>query len=367
MTTRTITTRNGIKKELNFPRSSLAFLTISTLLVLLLAGFDTLAQQRPMNSNYDDYYEGGDVIIYSECGFRGQERRLSVGDYREVKVLKFPNDAISSIRVPRGLEVTIYEDSKFRGAYARLDRDISCFDRSWNNEVSSLKVYRSKNNGYDYGHDNGYNDKPGYVGAPGINTKNVGYVAFADSELRKSTNKRWVLGNNRSFNAATEFKVINSDSTSIYLQSLVSNERIRIDLANNEVVYTAINGASQEFRIERKLAGIHAKPEKPKPIATYQEPNKNINGQCFNYRAYTDGEIGGIRFHTKEGFFQFNKNAHNGRICHNGPLTMEINKMSKATKVYVEIQGKQFRFAKNEKESLYLNNWYRKNIRLNVK
>ena len=69
---------------------------------------------------------------------------------------------------------------------------------------------------------------------------------------------------------------------------------------------------------------------------------------------------GGVRFHGKDGFFQFSKRAHSGRICHSGELTMEINKTSPSTAVVVEIQDKKFHFSRNEKPDAFKNTWYRK-------
>ena len=55
-----------------------------------------------------------------------------------------------------------------------------------------------------------------------------------------------------------------------------------------------------------------------------------------------------MRFHGKEGFYRFNTKAESGRICHNGPLTMEINKQDPATVVIIDIEGNRYKFGKNE-------------------
>ena len=45
---------------------------------------------------------------------------------------------------------------------------------------------------------------------------------------------------------------------------------------------------------------------------------------------------------------------------------MELNKTLPATEVIVEIQGKKYRFGKNEKADVLKNTWYRKKVNLLV-
>lgn len=51
------------------------------------------------------------------------------------------NDRISSARIPRGMSVTVFQDSFFRGSSLRLSGDvmsISRYGRFWNDKVSSI-------------------------------------------------------------------------------------------------------------------------------------------------------------------------------------------------------------------------------------
>ncbi len=84
-----------------------------------------------------------DVTLYPDCDYKGQAISLAPGDYtaRELAQFGLPQDVISSIKVPRGLAVTLYEDDRFAGRYGTLRRSDPCLDNDrFDNIVSSLSV-----------------------------------------------------------------------------------------------------------------------------------------------------------------------------------------------------------------------------------
>jgi len=87
--------------------------------------------------------KAADVTVYPDCDYRGQSISLAPGDYtaRELLQLGIPQDAISSIEVPRGLAVTVYENDGFKGRYGTLRRSDPCLvnDR-FDNIISSLSI-----------------------------------------------------------------------------------------------------------------------------------------------------------------------------------------------------------------------------------
>ena len=91
-----------------------------------------------------------------------------------------------------------------------------------------------------------------------------------------------------------------------------------------------------------------------------------VQGSCFTYKAYARGGQAGIKFQGKDINQKFDDDAVSGRVCHSGSLTMELNKMDPNVDVFVEIQGRTYKFAKGEKEDLLLNTWYRKMVKLKV-
>jgi hypothetical protein len=112
-----------------------------------------------------NYGNNAYVTVYEDCDFRGTSRNVDIGEYRSLKTLRFANDRMSSIKVPPGMSVTIFEHDNYGGAYATIDRDIACFDRTWNDQVSSMRVTydrrdsrpigeRGRGNGPRVGNDN---------------------------------------------------------------------------------------------------------------------------------------------------------------------------------------------------------------------
>ncbi len=84
-----------------------------------------------------------DVVFYPDCDYRGQSVALAPGDYtaRELQQVGIPQDAISSIEVPRGLAVTVYENDNFSGRHGTLRRSDPCLvnDR-FDNLISSVSI-----------------------------------------------------------------------------------------------------------------------------------------------------------------------------------------------------------------------------------
>merc|ERR1711896_44542 len=87
--------------------------------------------------------------VYQHCNFGGYKRVLKHSTDWVAK-LGIRNDDLSSIKVPRGKCVTLYEHSSYRGRSWRMcgPRQVSCFVKhkmwrggpNWNDKVSSIRV-----------------------------------------------------------------------------------------------------------------------------------------------------------------------------------------------------------------------------------
>lgn len=330
------------------------------------------------------------ISIFEHCDYRGERRDIAVGDFRRMGELDFGNDSVSSIQVPRELNAVIFEHDDFKGDYARVDRDVRCFDRTWNDQVSSLKVeYRKgvqRNESRDkptvYGgqtnerdryqnRDNRPRDNRARAQdqqihfSDSVNSKNLAQVVFNNRVLQQVGDRVWQVQDRR--NGVSQYNEVNRDDSSVYLKNQTTGERIRIDLFVNDVTITGQNRQPQRFAITgRKAHAVSFQPPKPPINTAANEPSRRIRASCFNFKAYTDGKAGGVRFLGKDGFHRFDKKAHAGRICHNGTLGMEINKRDFDTNVTIEIEGRAFTFASGEKEDRLQNNWYRKGVKLVV-
>ncbi len=95
------------------------------------------------NSNTNNV--GGDIILYADCDYRGQSLSLGVGDYPDIASIGFPDNILSSLRIPRGYSVTLYMDTNFRGGFTVLGGDYSCLlFNGFNDVVSSIKITRTQ-------------------------------------------------------------------------------------------------------------------------------------------------------------------------------------------------------------------------------
>jgi len=351
----------------------------STLMILtsaLVFSGTALAQKNYKRST--DY----GVTIYEHCDFKGKSRTLGPGDYQSLRDIGFGNDKVSSIRVSRGNEAVIYQHDDFRGAYARIAKDIRCFDKQWNDEASSVSVletdYNAKNYRNDSQNNTSRNDRYNNQSYDGrnydnrndrrkvskVNGKNVSEVVFDGVSLQQIAAKEWVISSSHS--GAKQFEEVRRDQDSVYLKNKYTAERVRIDLFANDVTFVSRDGRQQRYSIEYKNAALDSGKKARIKKSVAKSKSGYIPSKCFTYKAYTRGGNGGVRFHGKEGFFQFTRKPITGRICHNGALTMELNKTGYNTDVIVEINNHHYRFGPGEKEHKLLNTWYRKLVKLRV-
>ena len=92
---------------------------------------------------------GGRVTFYQDVDFRGASITLEAGDEIEnLTMERFSNggganDRISSIRIEGPIEVTVYRDSRYRGASQRFTRDVRNLAHEggqWNDIISSIRT-----------------------------------------------------------------------------------------------------------------------------------------------------------------------------------------------------------------------------------
>jgi len=88
------------------------------------------------------------VTLYEDCNYRGRSYFLEPGTYRGYQ-MKMDNDRLSSMQVPAGMKVTIYEHDNFNGKSKTLTSNIYCLDESWNDMTSSLVVESTYQPGYN--------------------------------------------------------------------------------------------------------------------------------------------------------------------------------------------------------------------------
>jgi hypothetical protein len=94
--------------------------------------------QNPTNTNEA-------VIIYADANYKGQSASLLPGTYSTMAQVNFPDNALSSLTVPAGYRVVLYEFENFAGKSSTITSSTSAFIFSkWNDMTSSIKVYRDR-------------------------------------------------------------------------------------------------------------------------------------------------------------------------------------------------------------------------------
>lgn len=63
------------------------------------------------------------------------------GDVLNLKTIGF-NDVLSSLRIGPGTNVEVYTAANFHGRSLKLHGDVAKMPLGWNDEISSIKVYR---------------------------------------------------------------------------------------------------------------------------------------------------------------------------------------------------------------------------------
>ena len=88
------------------------------------------------------------VTIYEDCNYRGKSYFLEPGQYRGYQ-MKMNNDRLSSMQVPAGMKITLYEHDNFNGKSKIYTTNIYCLDASWNDMASSVVVESTYQPGYN--------------------------------------------------------------------------------------------------------------------------------------------------------------------------------------------------------------------------
>lgn len=89
----------------------------------------------------------GQITMYADCDYQGESRRFDIGRYNWNQ-LGLGGDALSSLKVPIGYTVKLYEHADFNGISITVTSDVACLvDRDFNDRMSSFEVSRTTTSG----------------------------------------------------------------------------------------------------------------------------------------------------------------------------------------------------------------------------
>lgn len=85
----------------------------------------------------------GSVELYEHSNYRGSKQSIGIGNYN-VNQIRIGNDKLSSMRIPRGYKVRVYEHANFRGRYKDFYGSSAFVGNAWNDKISSIKVMKAR-------------------------------------------------------------------------------------------------------------------------------------------------------------------------------------------------------------------------------
>jgi hypothetical protein len=84
------------------------------------------------------------VTIYEHANYQGNSQILAKGRYDDAqRQLTIGNDKLSSVKIPPGLVVRLYEHFHFQGRYVDFVMDTPAVPMSWNDRASSIIVFEA--------------------------------------------------------------------------------------------------------------------------------------------------------------------------------------------------------------------------------
>ena len=157
------------------------------------------------------------ITLHEDCDFKGKQSILEPGNYSTYQ-MNIGNDKLSSIQIPSGMKVTIYEHKNYKGKSKTFTQNIPCLEAEWNDFASSVVVEGSNYNPrynqntyvtfYNDCYNKGYSKslKAGsYKGdALGLlKNKISSFAIFGNLKVRVYLNNEDATGYNHTFNETT--------------------------------------------------------------------------------------------------------------------------------------------------------------------
>jgi len=376
----------------------------------LLLGTHTARADHNSNGDWSKTaWNDEHVIVFSDCNFSGLSKAIPPGDYQAMRRIGVDQNAVSSILIPNGLAVEIFQKAQFGGHWYRLNQSQSCLKGNWNDRIGSIRVVPDdieNSFGFSSGYGNeGNNCFPFEVTA----RRGDGAFRLVDSERRLTD-----IPNRRSIDG----EVCDKDTVRVELAKRDQAADVRLQIAGQEYRFGP-NDAYDDFRRDyyrqyytielprnsgggddmeygrgkwgntdgfgpryssgvgsgenwgNSYAGNWYRSGRNKPVNTNTAGNSggaSNNNQCASYRVIGNHSDTGFRFLTgDQQFYRITNGAVNGDLCQVGAVRIELAKKNVGSTVVMQIGGESYAFRGNDDGDAFRNGWYRKYITINVR
>ena len=393
--------------------------TLKNILVRLVAIAALLVAQQAMAD-----HEGGDswrqtswnkdhVIVFSECGYTGLSKTIPVGDYPRMGEIGVRPNEISSIIIPEGLAIEVFQNRRFNGHWYRINQNQICLKGNWNDRIGSMRVVADNTrNSYGFSKDYGAaqgpvkNCHPFTVYAGGSN----GGIRFVDEEnvvsvvregqklegdvckkgrVRIELAKRdrggdvllELAGNRYQFEPWSQYDDFNNK----WYRRYFSVDLPQVKRKQDQMVYGANGWGNTPGFGKRYSSGVESganwgnnyQKNWTRKVAAANAGSKNQSGgtassaanrNCTAYTVSGNHKDVGVRFFVGDNKFHLTGRGKTRlQLCHSGNIRFELAKKKEAGEVAVQIGNRVFQFRAGDQGDRYANNWYRKYFRVNVK
>ena len=107
-------------------------------------GYDRIIDCNTVTQNINiSFNPNVKAEFYEHCDYKGDVSKLGIGDYK-MEEMGIRNDGISSVKVPKGLKVTLYDHDNFEGSKLEITSDIPCLNKfNFEDSTSSIKIEKN--------------------------------------------------------------------------------------------------------------------------------------------------------------------------------------------------------------------------------
>ncbi len=235
---------------------------------------------------YTTLFAQNNVALFDKCNYTGKSYYLVPGSYKGYS-MQVGNDKLSSMQIPNGMRVTLYEHDDFKGRSETFTKSVACLEGGWNDNASSMVVESI------YGNQSGYNNNNQY------GNNNDDYVTFYNDCYSK--------GYSRSLRPGTYsgsklgILKLNISSFSVY-----GNLRVRVYTSSDNA-----SGFSTTFDDNQSCLSSSYNDKIRSVVVEHKAgtaPSYNPTGNSSSYATiYTDCHYLGNSLRLSPGYYQGDK------------------------------------------------------------
>ena len=344
------------------------------------------------------------VIVFSECGYAGRSKGLPIGDYSALRKVGIEHNAVSSIIVPEGLAVEVFQLRGFGGHWYRLNQNQICLKGNWNNRIGSLRVVEDDPRN-SYGLTEGYGEDDSARNCHQFTFRALegeAAIRFVDksNKLTPVRSGRAIEGEicdqqevrvemaKKDRRAGAILSVANTDyefkpwAQYDDFRGNLYRKYFSIELPKHKREHRKIeygqNGWGNTPGFGKRFSSGVASGENwgnnyqgkwyKKAVAKKKSTKGDSSGNCPAYAVSGNHPDTGIRFLVGDHkFHMIGSGTVNHRLCHRGEVRVEMAKKRKEAEVVLNIGGNTYVFRGGDSGDRQQNGWYRKYYTLNLR